>query len=192
MPKNNKPELQPGDKFNRLTVLEFSKSDKRWRKWYKVKCDCGTEKVVMGSAMTSGNTKSCGCLSKEIKKSKRISKNHSEITAIILGYKRHAERRGFKWNLTRENVESIIDKDCYYCGTKPMNIKKTKNSIGIGLNYSGIDRIDSCKDYTVENTVPCCRICNYAKSNLTLKEFQEWAIKLGSKAMAEQWGSLIE
>ena len=52
-----------------------------------------------------------------------------------------------------------------------------------GLNYSGIDRIDSLKDYTIENTVPCCKICNYAKSNLTLKQFQEWAIKLGSRAI---------
>lgn len=24
MPKNNKPELTPGQKFNRLTILEFS------------------------------------------------------------------------------------------------------------------------------------------------------------------------
>ena len=183
--------LLQGSVFNRLTIISFSHSDKRARKWYNVKCDCGNEKIIMGSAMISGNTKSCGCFGKETRKLKRISNNYSEITAIILGYKRHAERRGFKWNLTRENVESIIDKDCYYCGIKPMNIKKTKNSIGIGLNYSGIDRIDSCKDYTVENTVPCCRICNYAKSNLTLKEFQEWAIKLGSKAIAEQWTAVF-
>jgi len=58
--------------------------------------------------MVSGNTKSCGCLAKEIKQSKRISKNHSDITAIILGYKRHAERRGFKWLLSRTFVEKLI------------------------------------------------------------------------------------
>lgn len=32
MPKNTKPELKPGEKFNRLTVLKFSHSDKRWCK----------------------------------------------------------------------------------------------------------------------------------------------------------------
>ena len=41
MPKNNKKELRPNEKFNRLTVLKFSHSDKRWRKWYVAKCDCG-------------------------------------------------------------------------------------------------------------------------------------------------------
>lgn len=189
MPKNNKPELRSGDKFNRLTILSYSHSDKRWRKWYNVKCECGSEKVVMGSAMISGNTKSCGCLSREVRANKRISKNHSEITAIILGYKRHAERRGFKWLLSRKDVELIIKSDCVYCGSKPNNIKKTKNSIGDGLLYSGIDRIDSNGNYTKENSVPCCRICNYAKSNMDVNDFKEWAIKIGQKAMAEQWGS---
>lgn len=187
MPKNNKSELKPDDKFNRLTILKFSHSDKRWRKWYVVKCDCGNEKTVMGSAMISGNTKSCGCLAKETKKAKRITKHHSEITAIMLGYKRHAERRGYEWLLDREFVERLIKNDCFYCGSKPMNIKKTKNSIGAGLHYSGIDRIDSTKNYTKDNVVPCCRICNYAKSNMNIEEFKEWAIRVGKKAMAEQW-----
>lgn len=190
MPKNNKAELKEGTKFNRLTIIKFSHSDKRWRKWYHVKCECGTTKIVMGSAMTSGNTKSCGCLSKEVKKNKRISKNHSEITAIILGYKRHAIDRGFKWLLTRGDVEKLIKGYCHYCGSKPKNIKKTKNSIGNGLLYSGIDRIDSLKNYTADNCVPCCKICNYAKSNMTTKEFKEWAINVGKNAMAEQWGNL--
>ena len=48
MPKNNKSELKSGEKFNRLTILKFSHSDKRWRKWYLVRCECGKEKAVMG------------------------------------------------------------------------------------------------------------------------------------------------
>ena len=188
MPKNNKLELHHNDKFNRLTVLKFSHSDKRWRKWYLVKCDCGEEKIVMGSAMVSGNTKSCGCLSREVRQSKRISKHHSDITAVILGYKRHAERRGLKWLLSREFVEKIIKENCFYCGSKPSNIKKTKNSIRDGLFYSGIDRINSNKDYTDDNVVPCCRMCNYAKSSISIDDFKKWAIALGKKAMADQWG----
>jgi hypothetical protein len=191
MPKNNKPELQTHTKFNRLTVLSYSHSDIRYRKWYSVKCDCGTEKTVMGSAMVSGNTKSCGCLSKEVKANKRISKNHSEITAIILGYKRHAERRGFKWELNRKDVSILIKQNCFYCDSKPSNIKKTKNSLGDGLVYSGIDRIDNSKDYTKGNAVPCCKVCNYAKSNMSLSEFQEWGIRLGKQAMANQWHNFL-
>lgn len=183
--------LKKGDKFGRLTMIKFDHQrnhDGHYRNYYLFKCDCGNTKVIHGSAVVSGNTKSCGCLSKEIKKTKRVSKNHSEITAIILGYKRHAVDRNIKWELTRQQVENIISKNCYYCGCKPSNRKRTKNSLDKGLLYSGIDRLDSKVDYTKENVVPCCKICNYAKSNMTLKEFKEWAIRLGKKTMADQWG----
>ena len=179
--------MRPGEKYNRLTVIKFHHSDKRWRKWYSVKCDCGDEKIVMGSAMISGNTKSCGCLAQEVKANKRIPGNYSEVTAIILGYKRHAKRRGYKWELTRNDINNIIKMPCFYCGSEPNNIKKIKNSVGNGLKYSGIDRMDNTKNYTKENTVPCCKICNYAKKNMTTNEFQEWAIRIGKNAIAVQW-----
>lgn len=191
MPKNNKLSLRAGDIFNRLTVVDFSHADKRWRKFYNTKCECGNKKVVMGSAMASGNTKSCGCLAVEARLNKRISKNHSEVTAIILGYKRHAEDRGFKWSLSRDDVINLISKNCTYCSAPPSNKKKTKNSIGDGLSYSGIDRVDSNLDYTEFNTTPCCKVCNYAKSNMEIDEFRLWAIRIGKKAMAEQWAGPV-
>lgn len=187
MPKNNKIEsVIIGEKYGRLKIISFHHSDKRWRKWYECSCDCGNNKIIMGSAIVSGNTRSCGCLSKEVQRAKRISYNHSEVTAIMLSYKRHAIRRGFCWELSRMFVENLINKNCYYCGSEPMNIKKTKNSLGEGLLYSGIDRIDSLKGYTENNVVPCCKICNYAKSNMTTQEFYIWAKRLN--AMADQWG----
>jgi len=181
-------ELFIGNKINRLIVVALHHQDKRWRKYYVFKCDCGLKKVIHGAAVVSGNTKSCGCLAKESKKARRVSPNHTEVTAIILGYKRHAINRGYKWSLKRSDVENIINKDCFYCGSSPNNRKITKNSLNNGLLYSGIDRIDSEKDYTDNNVLPCCKICNYAKSNMSIKRFKVWAIKLGQKAMAEQWG----
>lgn len=182
--------INSGDRYNRLVAIRLNHIGNHNRSYFLFKCDCGNEKVIIGSLVKSGNTKSCGCLALEIKKNKRISKNHTEITAIILGYKRHAIRRGYEWNLTRDFVKKIIIKNCYYCGSKPSNRKKTKNSIDNGLLYSGIDRIDSHQNYDEGNVVPCCRICNYAKSNKTIKEFEEWAIRIGKKAMAVQWGKL--
>lgn len=188
MPKNGSKELVPGTKLGRLTIISLDHVDKRWRRFYLCECECGNYKVIQGSLMLSGNTKSCGCLAIEVKKNKRISENHSELTAIILGYKRHAIDRGFSWKLSREFVKQLINKNCHYCGSQPSNIKKTKNSLSGGLLYSGIDRIDSSKNYTQDNVVPCCKICNYAKSNMDINEFRKWAIMLGKNAMAAQWG----
>ena len=60
-----------GKKFGRLTVLErvencISSKEKNITKW-KCKCDCDNEKIIIVSSsnLTSGNTKSCGCLRKE-------------------------------------------------------------------------------------------------------------------------------
>lgn len=179
--------MKPGEKFNRLTVVKFSHVGKHSRSYFHFRCDCGNEKVILGAVVKSGTTKSCGCLGSEIRKSRRVSSNHSEVTAIILGYKRHAQDRGLSWKLSRKGVLDIIFRDCAYCGSPPSNRKKTKNSLSNGLMYSGIDRLDSTKGYLKNNTVPCCRSCNYAKSDLTVDEFRRWAIRLGEKAMADQW-----
>ena len=37
--------------------------------------------------------------------------------------------------------------------------------------YNGIDRIDNNKPYIKENLVPCCKKCNFFKSNHTKKDF---------------------
>lgn len=173
MPKNNTIPLTRGMKFNRLTLIKYNHSDKRWRRYYLWKCDCGNETIAQGSGVVSGNTKSCGCYGTEVRKSRRISENHCEITAIILQYKRHAKKRGFEFFLSRDFVADIVSKNCHYCGTPPSNFMRTKNSIK-GLPFNGIDRVDSIKNYTEDNVVPCCKICNNAKLNYSAKEFLEW------------------
>jgi len=121
MPKNNKKELKEGEKFNNLTVIKLNHQDKRWRKHYLCKCDCGKEKVVQGSLLTSGNTKSCGCLPKKIKSEKRLKENRGVVNHIILQYKRHAKDRGIVFEIEYEEFKEIIDKPCYYCGEEKSN-----------------------------------------------------------------------
>ena len=50
-----------GQVFGKLTVIECAgKLDGKNYYWH-CKCECGNEKDVVGSALTSGNTKTCGC-----------------------------------------------------------------------------------------------------------------------------------
>ena len=48
-------------KFGKLTVLEFSYCKNRKAYW-KCKCDCGNIITIAGNSLSSGNTKSCGCI----------------------------------------------------------------------------------------------------------------------------------
>lgn len=54
-----------GKRFGKLTVIELAEI-KNQNCYWLCKCDCGGEKVVLGAQLTSGKTKSCGCLLKEI------------------------------------------------------------------------------------------------------------------------------
>jgi hypothetical protein len=53
-----------GKKFHRLTVLSHHERRGYAHVW-KCLCDCGNETISYGAALRNGQTKSCGCWSKE-------------------------------------------------------------------------------------------------------------------------------
>lgn len=55
-----------GQKFGRLTVIEFAGMSKKKESLWKCKCSCKnkTIKIIKIGNLRSGNTKSCGCLKK--------------------------------------------------------------------------------------------------------------------------------
>ena len=52
-------------KFGRLIVLKFSHENKWNEPYWFCRCDCGNEKIINGSKLRSGNTRSCGCYRRE-------------------------------------------------------------------------------------------------------------------------------
>jgi hypothetical protein len=65
-----------GRRFGRLTVEKIDDGEARPHKW-KCRCDCGQTKVVRGASLVSGNTKSCGCLSREVTSARRRGHGHT-------------------------------------------------------------------------------------------------------------------
>lgn len=55
-----------GNVYNRFTVIGFVKKDKSASYW-RVRCQCGKEKVLRKADFVYGATKSCGCLKEEIR-----------------------------------------------------------------------------------------------------------------------------
>lgn len=51
-----------GQKFGRLTAVQFSHSDKFGKRNWIFRCDCGGSTVVSASTVKNGGIKSCGCL----------------------------------------------------------------------------------------------------------------------------------
>ena len=75
--------------------------------------------------------------------------------------------RMYQWNSKKVDRDFEIDIEqfkgyvenntCHYCGS--------------GERRLGMDRVDSSKGYLVENIVPCCYLCNRAKSDMEYDEF---------------------
>jgi hypothetical protein len=56
-----------GQRFGRLVVLERAEGTRHGHVMWLCRCDCGTEKIVAGSCLKSGDTTSCGCRLREVR-----------------------------------------------------------------------------------------------------------------------------
>lgn len=65
-----------GQKYGRLTVVAFAGKGAENRALWRCRCDCGNEIVLPGKSLRTGNTKSCGCLSKELSTQRIVQINH--------------------------------------------------------------------------------------------------------------------
>lgn len=166
-----------GETFGRLTVISFSHFSGKHRRHYLCRCECGGEKTVQKTLLKNGNTRSCGCLSREQKLAQRLPKDAGVINNLVLQYKRHARDRGIEFKLTRDRVESLVRSSCDYCGDPAGNLKKTKN-FREGFPHNGIDRIDSARAYEEGNVVPCCGACNRAKGAMSREAFVALASRI--------------
>jgi hypothetical protein len=56
-------------KYNYLNVIDEKMVDRpnKARKYYLVRCDCGNEKWILAQNVKNGRSKSCGCMSSELK-----------------------------------------------------------------------------------------------------------------------------
>lgn len=160
------------------------------------KCVCGKEFIAKSNHIKRQPNKSCGCRRYKVKNhGNRKHKDPKTISYKTLqsSYKYAAKNRGYCWELTLETFISLINQKCFYCDSEPskkFNVylskdgkltEQTKNSefyLETGIITNGLDRKDNCIGYTIDNVVPCCTTCNFAKNNLTISEFMCWIKKI--------------
>lgn len=171
--------LESGSIFNRLTVLDFiwktRPSGIRYR-FYRCRCECGNETFVNSADLKRGQTKSCGCLNQELRRNRKKHSGNVAINSQIDSYRRSAIKRNLEWSLNRDLAVSLFLSNCHYCGSKPSRLAKTHGPDTALVN--GIDRVDSSKGYRQDNCVSCCKVCNYAKSDMSSEDWEAWLVNL--------------
>jgi len=163
---------ETGNRFGKLVVLKHVKTDYRGWHWL-CQCDCGNQTVVVGGELRRGTTYGCGCNRIIYPKGEAASRETFSL------YKKNAKKRGIDWQLTLNEFLELTQGTCHYCGAKPTN-----EYIGTRLNgsyiYNGIDRKNNDLGYTKENTVSCCKRCNFAKRDASYRDFVDYLDRLVS------------
>lgn len=137
-----------GQKFGRLIVISRVVNNKSNGARWNCLCDCGKEKIVYSDHLRSGNTKSCGCLHRELA-SKRKK---------IHGYAKTKEYN--VWKAIKQRCYNPNDTDYHNYGGRGIKVSdRWLNSFenfldDMGLKPSpeySIDRIDNDGDYEPNN-----------------------------------------
>ncbi len=120
--------------------------------------ECGEEKDL--SHFTSRDRRSASGFSKRCaacSRKRRRADNLTMASRYSLA-KSTAKRTNRAFTLSREQFAELVSQPCHYC-SHPLN-----------ETGSGLDRLDPDRGYTEDNVVPCCKMCNWVKSDHLLYE----------------------
>jgi len=166
-----------GRRFGRLVVVDRIKGKNGTEGRWVCQCDCGGTKSTVTNVLARGNCKSCGCLAREIT-SARSKKPDTYFRMVFSIYRRNAARRGIDFALNTEEFRKLIIDPCKFCGRTP----DSTYSLGVAytdeFKHNGVDRYDNEQGYVTGNCVPCCKICNRMKHDMTAKEFLDHTTRI--------------
>lgn len=175
-----------GQKFDRLTVI--SRTDKNLQGNYSwlCRCNCGKEKIVSGSNLMTGHTKSCGCFAKERLVKRSTKHGH-----------RCGDRTSMEYVVWKNMIQRCTNQKCRYYkyyGGRGITICKRWKKFENFLKDMGevpkdhqIDRIDNNKGYDKSNChwVTAKQNCRNRRSNYLITHngktqcISAWSEELG-------------
>ena len=179
--------LLVGKTFGHLIVVsaapprKSTKSSKTYVAW-ECLCDCGNSITLTGKQLTRGQV-SCGCARFSGRFRKQLTDIDANVMKVISEYSNKAKAKNRIWLLSFDEAKTLLLSSCKYCGSSPSRLVRVYPDIESTL-VGGIDRVDSSLGYTVENVVPCCKICNRAKSDLTYSDFMSWIALISTNIKA--------
>jgi hypothetical protein len=179
-----------GHRKGRLVVLGYSHShvqpSGQKRAVWRVKCDCGTEKLISTANLTHGNTVSCGCKLKEGNHRKPVGE--ASFNAVYRSYVDRAKnhRKNLVFSLTKDEFRTLTDAPCHYCGAVNSCASMARPTSNGAYIRNGIDRINSSLGYVLPNCVSCCKTCNIMKRDLPYDVFLAQIRRIYARAVSQK------
>ena len=189
MPAHNRKDLS-GRQFTNLTAIERI-GTKGGKSLWRCRCVCGATVITGVGNLTSGNTKSCGCIRKVTCRkgalagaaAVRMPSGLAARASLLSRYKRQARYRSILWSLADAVAVGLFSEPCFYCGDLPnMTVGDERcHRFNGAFTYNGIDRLDPSVGYVDGNVAPCCGECNFMKRSLTKERFFQKIEKIHSR-----------
>lgn len=183
-----------GLRSGKLVALSRVPNDGHHHTHLLCQCDCGNTKIIDGSSIRSGKTKSCGCWSTTLCHTVEINRKRSDtrnakkkfpeevaFSKLFYTYRKNAQTRGLSWSITKDEFKKLTKQNCYYCNAEPKNIMSDRVIApypSFPYTYNGLDRVNNSSGYAIDNVVTCCRRCNVAKHDVSLDDFINMARRI--------------
>lgn len=154
--------------FSRWKVLRKTGFKHGGKDYYECMCDCGQIKEIEGSSLTSGLSKSCGCI-------KYNYKGYEELSGTYWRkIQKTAACRSLEFSITIEQAWDLFLKQDKKCALSKIPINLVKNHNRAFFQTASLDRIDSSKGYVLENVQWVHKRINLMKGSLNQEEFIWW------------------
>lgn len=164
-------------KFNQLTVIEPTEMRKHHQRVWKCKCDCGNICYALAYEIKGGYKKSCGCFHKLTGKKNHNWRGYGDIGAnVFTRIKRAAEIRDIPFEITIQDIWNLFLKQNRKCALSGIELKFANNHRD--ETTASLDRIDSSKDYTIDNVQWVHKDINAMKQDLSEIEFIDYCQKI--------------
>lgn len=135
-------------RFGRLIAIQQVENDKHNHQQWKCLCDCGRTKVVLKNSLTSGRTRSCGCLYKETRTTASATHGQSKTRLFAIWasmIERCVNANGHDWKYYGGRGIKVCDE---WQTFEPFSRWASDNGYSDNLT---IDRIDVNGDYEPSN-----------------------------------------
>lgn len=158
-----------GQKYGKLTVIEYAYTSKDRHKYWKCKCDCGTIVSVEGTKLRSKHTQSCGCLvsSGELKISQLLFEAEIPFKKQII-FDNCLDKKQLRFDFGVYNGNDELLYLIEFDGIQHFNATGGWND---EQNHEETKRRDAIKNnYCLVNNIPLIRIPYYHQDNLILED----------------------
>jgi hypothetical protein len=140
-----KAEDLSGRVFGRWVVLSRSGTTLTQRALWLCRCECGTEKSVIGAYLRSGRSRSCGCLRKE-----PYARKHGHASKMTHVYRAWKQMKSRCDNPNMQNFRYYGGRGITY-DSRWSEFKNFYADVGDPPEGYWLDRIDNDKGYSKEN-----------------------------------------